>query len=114
MSGREVAAKLIGTRRRGKRNLRSSPVGLTDLVEDTAVVEVSFLSLLPAAKHFVEGEQFQLHKLASILLHGRFEPGTILVPPYNVLACFAMEIFAICSGCLLRTALPGNLFNHGH
>src|SRR5213592_2651491 len=114
MSGREVAAKLIRTRRRGKRNLRSSPVGLTDLVEDTAVVEVCFLSLLPAAKHFVDGEQFQLRKLAGILLHDRFEPGTIVVPRDNVLAGFAIEIFEIPFGCFLRSTLPGYLVNHGH
>src|SRR5437879_4437629 len=105
MSGREVGAKLIRTRRRGKRNLRSSTVGLTDLVEDTAVVEVRFLSLLPAAKQFVDGEQFHSRKLTGILLDDRFESRAIEVSRHNFLAGFAIEICEIRLGCGLRAAL---------
>src|SRR2546425_13296116 len=105
MSGREVGAKLIRTRRRGKRNLRSSPVGLTDLVEDTAVVEVRFLSLLPAAKQFVDGEQFYFRELARKFLGHRFESRAIEVSRHNFLPGFTIEICEIRLGCGLRAAL---------
>src|SRR2546425_12774350 len=38
------------------------PVGLSDLIEDSAVIEMRFLSLLPVANNLSEGEELHVRE----------------------------------------------------
>src|SRR6267378_2472421 len=82
----------------------SSALPCLDFVENTPLVEVRLLRLLPAAEDFVDREQVYFWKVRRIFLCNRFEPRTVMVPRHYLLAFRTVEIFQIgfgqCSGAM--------------
>ena len=57
-----------------------------NLIEDAAVIEVGFLGFLPAAEHFINGEQIHLREHGSIFLSDGLEARTVIIFCGNFLA----------------------------
>src|SRR5262245_57397230 len=80
------------------RLMDSLTIRLLELVENTALVEMRFLRLLPAAENFIDGEQFQFRKSVGVFVSDRLKPRTIIIFCGHFLAFGRVEIFQIRSG----------------
>ena len=68
---------------------------MIELIEDTAVVEVNLLRLLPAAEHLVDGEEIHLGELPDVLGRDLGIARPVVVLAGEILAFLAVEILQI-------------------
>src|SRR6266436_5291694 len=68
---------------------------LIDLIEDTAVVEVRFLDLAPAAEYFVYGKESHFRKFLGVFFRHCRQPWAIVVLRGDFLAFRSIKIFQV-------------------
>src|SRR5436190_20694575 len=80
----------------GSYPLTKSAICLVNLIEYSSVVEINVLGLLPPAKHFINGHEFQLGKNASILFCNFRMPRAVIISRDNLLTFGRIEKLKIC------------------
>src|SRR5882724_10860496 len=73
----------------------NSAIGSLDLVENSTLVEMRLLGVLPAPEHFVDCEQCHLGKLLLEFFGDCFEPRTIIMFGGDLLSFGCIEKFQI-------------------
>src|SRR5437667_4696513 len=89
-------------------------IRLIDLVENTAVCEMSLLGLLPIAHNLRQRKQLYFRKLTRVLFRDRFGAWTVVALRSDRLPLGAVEILQIFLGDGASSLLVHNLVDDAH